>query len=95
MLHHHMLHWIFLSAKLHVIFNVRYICTNCAPVVGVQEGDVIELIEKLDDYWYLAHNADTGQEGMILAKEMKIVKNLPGQDKVVSGWGMLFFLCLA
>lgn len=40
----------------------------------------------MDDYWYLAHNADTGQEGMILAKEMKIIKNLPGQDIVVSEW---------
>ena len=50
----------------------------------LQEGDVIELIEKIDDHWYYACNADNDmQEGLILAKEMKIIKRLPGQDKVV------------
>ena len=49
----------------------------------------------MDDFWYLAHNADTGQEGMVLAREMKIIKHLPGQDIVVSGQVILLVLYLA
>ena len=50
-----------------------------------QEGDVIELIENIDDYWYLARNVDNdNQEGLILVNDMKIIKRLPGEDKVVS-----------
>jgi hypothetical protein len=48
------------------------------------EGDVIELIEKVDDYWYIGCNVDNdNQEGLILGKELKIIKRLPGQDKVM------------
>ena len=48
-----------------------------------QEGDVIELIEKIDDYWFHARNADLDMhEGLILASNLNIVKRLPGQDKV-------------
>ena len=47
---------------------------------------MIELIEHIDDYWYYGRNADNNdQEGLILAKSMKIVKRLPGEDTVVSG----------
>ena len=52
-------------------------------VLGPQEGDVIELIEKVDEHWYFAANADLDlSEGLILANHIKIVKRLPGQDKV-------------
>lgn len=44
---------------------------------------MIELIEKVDEYWYFAANADMDMcEGLVLAKHLKIVKRLPGQDMV-------------
>ena len=44
---------------------------------------MIELIEKVDDYWFFARNADLEMhEGLILASNLNIVKRLPGQDKV-------------
>lgn len=47
---------------------------------------MIELLEKYDDHWYHGCNVDNDfQEGLILARDMKIIKRLPGQDKVVSG----------
>ena len=44
---------------------------------------MIELVEKVDENWYFAANADLGLcEGLILANHLKIVKRLPGQDTV-------------
>lgn len=49
----------------------------------MQAGDVIELIEKVDEHWYFAANADTDMcEGLVLANQLQIVKRLPGQDAV-------------
>lgn len=51
--------------------------------LSYQEGDVIELVEKVDEHWYFAANADLDMcEGLVLAKNLKIVKRLPGQDTV-------------
>ena len=37
----------------------------------------------MDDYWFYARNADLDMhEGLILARNINIVKRLPGQDKV-------------
>ena len=44
---------------------------------------MIELVEKIDDHWFLARNADLEMtEGLVLAINLTIVKRLPGQDKV-------------
>ena len=44
---------------------------------------MIELIEKVDDNWYFAANADLDLcQGLILCSHLKIVKRLPGQDTV-------------
>lgn len=46
-------------------------------------GDVIELIERIDKNWFFARNADLGMvEGAIPARDMRIVKGLPGQSTV-------------
>ena len=58
-------------------------CTQTYTCWYEQEGDVIEFIEKVDDYWFYARNADMdSHEGLILASNINIVKRLPGQDKV-------------
>lgn len=44
---------------------------------------MIELIEKVDEHWYFAANADTDMcEGLVQARQLKIIKRLPGQDTV-------------
>ena len=44
---------------------------------------MIELIEKVDEHWYYATNADTGFcEGLVLATELNIIKRLPGKTTV-------------
>jgi len=44
---------------------------------------VIEFIEKVDDHWYYARNADLElQEGLVLANNLKIIKKLPGANTV-------------
>ncbi len=44
---------------------------------------MIELIDKVDDYWYYAANADTGLcEGLIQASDINIVKRIPGKTTV-------------
>ena len=48
-----------------------------------QEGDVIELIERLDKYWFYARNADLEMtEGAVPARDLRIVKGLPGESTV-------------
>ena len=47
------------------------------------------LIEKVDEHWYWACNCDNdNEEGVVLGRNLKIVKRLPGSDTVVSegGW---------
>ncbi len=43
---------------------------------------MIELIEHVDEYWYVARNADDGTVGLVKARDLKIVKRLPGEDTV-------------
>ena len=44
---------------------------------------MIELIEKVDDNWYYAANADMDMcEGLVQARHLQIIKRLPGQDMV-------------
>ena len=44
---------------------------------------MIELIEHVDSSWYLARNVDAGMtEGMVHKRNLRIVKRLPGEDKV-------------
>ena len=44
---------------------------------------MIEFIEKMDDNWYYARNADLDmQEGLILIKNLKVIKKLPGSNLV-------------
>ena len=48
-----------------------------------QMGDVIELIERIDRNWFFARNADLGMtEGAIPARDIRIVKGLPGENTV-------------
>ena len=49
----------------------------------LQEGDVIELIEKVDENWFYAANADLNLcEGLVQAGHLDVVKRLPGQTTV-------------
>ena len=44
---------------------------------------MIELIEKVDANWYYARNADLEmQEGLILIRNLKVIKKLPGSNTV-------------
>ena len=43
---------------------------------------MIELMEKVDDHWYFAANADLGTEGLILIADLNVVKRLPGKTTV-------------
>lgn len=46
-------------------------------------GDVIELIERIDQHWFFGRNADLGMtEGIIPARDLRIVKGLQGENKV-------------
>lgn len=46
-------------------------------------GDVIELIERIDHNWFFARNADLEMtEGVIPARDIRIVKGLPGENTV-------------
>ena len=49
-----------------------------------QKDNLIELIERVDDHWLYACNVDYDcKEGMVLEKYLKIIKRLPGEDKLV------------
>ena len=49
----------------------------------MQEGDLIVLLAKVDSNWYRAVNTEADDaEGLIKASHLKIVKKLPGSDKV-------------
>ena len=42
------------------------------------------MIERVDDHWFYACNVDDDcKEGMVLEKYLKIIKRLPGEDKLV------------
>ena len=44
---------------------------------------MIELIEHVDSSWYLAQNVDADmKQGMVHARNLNIIKRLPGEDKV-------------
>ena len=44
---------------------------------------MIELIERLDKYWFYARNADLEMtEGAVPARDLRIVKGLPGESTV-------------
>ena len=44
---------------------------------------MIELIEKLDDHWFYAANADLNLcEGLVPKTHIKIIKRLPGETTV-------------
>ena len=44
---------------------------------------MIELIERVDKYWFYARNADLEmQEGVVPARDLRIVKRLPGESAV-------------
>ena len=44
---------------------------------------MIELIERLDKYWFYARNADLEMtEGAVPARDLRIVKRLPGESTV-------------
>ena len=54
--------------------------------LSLQQGDVIVLIEKVDEYWFWGCNCDNdNEEGAVLGNDLKIIKRLPGSDTVVSG----------
>lgn len=47
------------------------------------KDNLIELIERVDDHWFYACNVDDDcKEGMVLEKYLKIIKRLPGEDKL-------------
>ena len=47
---------------------------------------MIELIERVDDNWFFARNADLEMlEGVIPARDLRIVRKLPGES-LVSGF---------
>ncbi len=44
---------------------------------------MIEFIEKVDSNWYYARNADLDMhEGLVLVRNLKIIKKLPGSNMV-------------
>ena len=44
---------------------------------------MIEFIEKVDDNWYFARNADMDlHEGLVLIRNLKVIKKLPGSNTV-------------
>ena len=50
-------------------------------------GDVIELVQHVDKFWYSARNANKGDSrvGLVLAKNLRIIKRLPGED-IIKGF---------
>lgn len=53
--------------------------------VILQKDNLIELIERVDENWLYGCNVDDdSKEGMVLEKYLKIIKRLPGEDKLVS-----------
>ncbi|XP_065886427.1 SH3 domain-containing protein 19-like isoform X2 [Dysidea avara] len=46
-------------------------------------GDLIEFIERVDDDWLYGRNTnDDCNEGLVLLKYVKVIKRLPGEDKL-------------
>ena len=44
---------------------------------------MIELIERIDQHWFFARNADLEMsEGVLPSRDMRIVKKLPGESTV-------------
>jgi len=49
-----------------------------------KKDDLIELIERVDENWLYGCNVDqNSEEGMVLERYLKIIKRLPGEDKLV------------
>ena len=58
------------------------LCLYCS-LCSVQVDDVIELIEKVDNDWFYARNADLEMcEGMIPARDLRLVRKLAGESTV-------------
>ena len=70
-------------AHMHTLHTHMHTHTHTHTHACTQGGDVIELIEQVDEHWYYARNADCDmEEGLILGSDLNIVKRLPGQDTV-------------
>jgi hypothetical protein len=77
----------------HVLY--KYVCTEPhgvaltthdptdATELPYEADDVIELIERVDRDWFYARNADLEMcEGMIPARDLRVVRKLPGESTV-------------
>ena len=57
--------------------------SKSADCLSYKEGDLIVLLEKVDSNWYRAVNTDADDaEGMVKTSHLKVLKKLPGSDKV-------------